>query len=69
MLAVTAGVLYLALRISPLASVWLDLPLRSLGITALFGTLVFLLRISEGANHLLSVVLRRIGWYSNDRFG
>lgn len=69
LLAVTTGVLYLALRIPPIASVWFDLLLRSLGITVLFGTLVFLLRISEDANHLLSVVLRRIGWYSNDRFG
>ena len=66
LLAVTAGVLYLALQIPPIASVWLDLPLRSLGITVLFGTLVFLLRISEDANQLFSMLLRRIGLYSNN---
>ncbi len=66
LLAVTAGVLFLALRIPPIASVWFDLPLRSLGITVLFGTLGVLLRISEDANQLFSMVLRRVGLYSNN---
>lgn len=60
LLMITAGVLYLALRIDPMGSVWLDLPLRSLGITVLFGALVYLLRISEDANRLLLMVLQRI---------
>lgn len=61
LLLVTGLVLYLALTIPTLRSVWLDIPLRSLGITLLFGTLVFLLRISEDANHLLLMVLRKMG--------
>ena len=61
LLLVTGLVLYLALTIPTLRSVWLDIPLRSLGITLLFGTLVFLLRISEDANHLLLMVLRKVG--------
>ncbi len=68
LLVITAGVLYLALRVPPIESVWLDLPLRSLGITVLFGTLVFLLRISEDANQLLLMGLRRAGLYNRDKF-
>ena len=67
LLAVTAGVLYLALRISA-ARVGVARPSAALvghhGRCS--GTLVFLLRISEDANHLFSVVLRRIGWYNNN---
>lgn len=67
LLVITAGVLYLALRVRPLGSVWLDLSLRSLGITLVFGVLVFLLRISEDANQLMLIVLRRIGLYNPKR--
>lgn len=61
LLAITAGVLYLALRIDPMESAWFDIPLRSLGITVLFGALVFFLRISEDANQLFRMVLQRVG--------
>ncbi len=63
LLIITAGVLYLALRIDPIGSAWLDIPVRSLGITVLFGGLVVALRISEDANQLLRMVLRRAKLY------
>ena len=61
LLAVAAGVLFLALRVGPAGSVWLDIPLRSLAITLLYGGMVFALRISEDANQLFLAVARRIG--------
>ncbi|MGB3777118.1 MAG: oligosaccharide flippase family protein [Tunicatimonas sp.] len=61
LLVITTGVLYLALSIDPMESAWLDIPLRSLGITVLFGSLVFFLRISEDANQLFQGLLRRLG--------
>ena len=67
LLIVTAGVLFLALRIEALESAWLDLPLRSLGITVLFGSLVFVLRISKDANQLVLMALHRIGLVKNQR--
>ena len=61
LLIVSGGVLFLALSVGAMASVWLDMLVRSAAITLLFGILVFLLRISEDANHLLLMLLRRVG--------
>jgi O-antigen/teichoic acid export membrane protein len=67
LLIITALVLYPALRIEPLGSVWVDLPVRSVGITLVFGALVFFLRVSDDANQLVLTVLHRIGLRSSKR--
>ena len=53
-------VLYVALRLPRLEVAWLDLLLRSAGITLLYGGLVLLFRISDDVNRLFGLLLRRI---------
>ena len=66
LLLVTGFVLYLALSIQTMNSVWLDMLIRSLAITLLFGVLVFFLQISKDANALFLMLLRRVGLYNRN---
>lgn len=65
-LLVAGGVLYLALVIPAVKPVWLDMILRSVGITLVYCAAVFWLRISKEANALFWTALRWLNLGSSD---
>jgi O-antigen/teichoic acid export membrane protein len=56
---ISAAILYLALVIPRLELAWLDIIVRSAGITLVFGVTVLIFRISDEVNQLFFQTLKR----------